>query len=187
MGGHGQLGLGSTDWRWEPYQVSKLSKLTITAVRLLPLRRRVFCADVCFALRVQISAGSYQTTFLTNKNRVYICGSYLLGAQGIGSSHRVLNEPYVVGKLLGLNIRRVAVGNHFVAAIERQSRSLPSNKMPATVAATASDVIVNVHTAPAGKYVTEEPDQDGNDGNQRERAVEVLSPVENIVPGAIDN
>jgi hypothetical protein len=47
-----------------------------------------------------------------------VAGSYLLGAQGMGSVHVMQKQPKIVGNLLSTGVREVSFGNHFALAAE---------------------------------------------------------------------
>jgi len=96
MGGHSQLGHGVAERQLEP-------KLL---VKLVPEGKAK-----------KIVAGSYQTAVLMESGYVFICGSYLLGALGVGDVHRPLLKPKIVGALLGRSNTDVACGNHFIGCI----------------------------------------------------------------------
>jgi len=95
MGGHAQLGHGDTEWQERPKLVEPLAK----------------------AGKVQnLSAGTYQTAAVLENGYVYVTGSYLLGALGLGDIHRPQMSFRIIGSLLGRVNQKVSCGNHFIAA-----------------------------------------------------------------------
>jgi len=95
MGGHSQLGHGDTKWKHEPKMVEQLEGLGVVKT---------------------ISAGTYQTAVVLENGQVHLCGSYLLGALGLGDVHRPQMNFRINGSLLGRENNKVACGNHFIAA-----------------------------------------------------------------------
>jgi len=97
MGGHSQLGHGDQKWQDYPKLVEYLAK-------------EGKIAEKC------ISAGTYQTAVVLQNGQVYVAGSYLLGALGLGDVHRPQMSFRIVGSLLGRENHNVSCGNHFLAA-----------------------------------------------------------------------
>jgi len=95
MGGHSQLGHGDTEWQTRPHLVDKLMHEDEV---------------------VSMSAGTYQTAAVLANGQVFIAGSYLLGALGLGDVHRPQMSFRIVGSLLGRENHKVSCGNHFIAA-----------------------------------------------------------------------
>eukprot|EP00457_Paulinella_chromatophora_P000312 gb/GEZN01000312.1/.p1 GENE.gb/GEZN01000312.1/~~gb/GEZN01000312.1/.p1 ORF type:complete len:1435 (-),score=155.12 gb/GEZN01000312.1/:665-4969(-) len=94
MGGHGALGHGSGLDEASPRRVEKLAERPVKMA----------------------SAGSYQTCALLRNGQLWITGSSLLGALGMGDIHTSQFVPRIMGAFLGRQNSGVECGNHQLLA-----------------------------------------------------------------------